>query len=199
MAEFKLTPPLVRQEIIARRRRGGAGGVVDRDVEWLQWLQREAASLPGGYVKKIVWGEEDGYPEHAWGFVQWTVRPFVQGYGCDGTTDRNVHLVALTLCGMLGIDYQRCYRDAYADNDYAWIDALPDDASLVEETRLPAEPSLDAIVLMLADLEQINNRSLVAVLAGVLEEWDLLPTCYWERKDAAKARVRAVIGAGLRA
>ncbi|HPA02578.1 MAG TPA: hypothetical protein PLK29_10225 [Chiayiivirga sp.] len=198
MAEYKLTPPMVRGEITARRRRGGQGSAVDRDVEWLQQLQRLAASLPGGYVKKIVWDREDGYPEHSWGFMQWTVRPFVQGYGCDGTTDRNVHLVALTLCGMLGIDYRRCYREAYADCDGAWIEALLDDAGLAEETRLPAEPSLDAIVLMLSDLGQINNRSLVSVLAEALEDRGWPVARYWDLEDAAKARVRAAIAEGFR-
>ncbi len=195
MAEYKLAPSLVQEEIAARQRRGARGSVMDRDVEWLLQLQSQAASLPGGYVKKIVWDREDGYPEHAWGFIQWTVRPFVQGYGCDGTTDRNVHLVALTLCEMLDIDYLHCYREAYAENECAWIEALSEDRNLIEETRLPAEPSMDAFVLMLADLYQINNRSLVAVLADALQArgWPL--ERYWEREDAAKARVRAATGA----
>lgn len=74
-------------------------------LSWLIRSAERAATLPKGYIKKILWDAEGGYLEHAHGFVQYSPRPFVQGYGCDGTTDENVHLIALTLCERLGIDY----------------------------------------------------------------------------------------------
>lgn len=196
MAEFKLTPADMQQEIASYRRQAAAKDAVARDLAWLRQLQRAATALPGGYVKKIVWDKEGGYPEHAWGYVQWTVRPFVQGYGCDGTTDGNVHLVALTLCAMLDIDYRRCYREAYAETEDAWIEALRGDLALVAETLLPIEPSLDAITLMLSDLSQINNHSLVTVLAEALLARGWPVEAYWKQVDDAKAHMRLARRAG---
>ena len=130
-----------------------------------------ATHLLGGYVKKIIWDEAGGFPEHSWGYVQFSPRPFRQGYGCDGTTDENVHLIAATLCQKLGLDYARLYRDAYPDdagNAEDWITALLQDESLRAETLIPNEAGLDEWVLLLSDLSEINNHSLVGVLTSRL-------------------------------
>lgn len=131
-------------------------------------LSKYACTLPGGYVKKIVWDEAGGYPEHAWGYTQYTVRPYVQGYGCDGTTDENIHLIASTLCAAAGVDYASAYNEAYPGDDplestQAWVAELPKREALVKETILPSL-SNESLMLALSDLYQINNRTLVCIL-----------------------------------
>jgi hypothetical protein len=141
-----------------------------------------ARRLPNGYVKKITWDEEGGYPEHAWGYVQYSPRPFRQGYGCDGTTDNNIHLIAAVFCNRLGLDYIDIYKEAYPDSDGVeqWIANLLGDKELREETIIPEVIGMDELILTLSDLYQINNRSLVSVLEERLldkgfdvQEWHL--------------------------
>ena len=140
-----------------------------RLIERLAHAAESASRMPGGYVKKIVWDAEDGYPEHAWGYVQYSPRPYRQGYGCDGTTDENIHLIAATLCGRLGIDYAAAYAEAYPadtapDEAKAWVADMLADPRLAGETAIPKGTGKKTLSLALQDLYQINNRSLVEVL-----------------------------------
>ena len=99
-----------------------------------------AHRLPNGYIKKIIWDEEGGYPEHAWGYVQYSPRPFRQGYGCDGTTDENIHLIAAVFCERLGLDYTEIYKEAYPDSSDGIEQSmanLMDDKEIHEETTIP--------------------------------------------------------------
>ncbi len=128
-----------------------------------------ARQIPAGYIKKIVWDKEDGYPEHAWGYIQYSPRPYRQGYGCDGTTDGNVHLIAATLCGRLGIDYAAAYAEAYRSDTpleeaKAWVADMLADERLAQETVIPRGAGRTALSLALSDLYQVNNRSLVEVI-----------------------------------
>lgn len=143
-------------------------------LDYLWDLSKKAALLPEGHLVRIVWDAEEGYPEHAWGYEQFTVRPYRQGYGCDGTTDTNIHLIALELCDRLGIDYVDAYVAAYPedttfDDCQRWTSELRDDMKIRAETLIPADSSPAVVGLMLNDLYQINNRSLVAELEERLE------------------------------
>jgi hypothetical protein len=132
--------------------------------------------LPKGYIKKILWDTQGGYPEHAHGFVQYSPRPFVQGYGCDGTTDENVHLIALTLCKRLGIDYVAVYAKAYPDADkdtLGWIRGLPLDKEITRETIIPKHAGAKELALMLNDLQAANNRSVIDVLLETFGRRDI--------------------------
>jgi len=145
------------------------------DNEFASWFFQCAAkamSFSGGYIKKILWDAEGGYPEFSHGTIQYSPRPFIQGYGCDGATDENIHLIAVTLCQKLGIDYVAAYVQAYNPDDDTinWIKSLPNDRALMEETILPENAGPEELGLMLHDLYQINNRSLVCVLEDALEE-----------------------------
>jgi hypothetical protein len=116
------------------------------------------------YGVKIIWTRATPSP----GFVQWTIRPYVQGMGCDGTTDGPIHLIAKTFVRQKGGDYKALYKQAYEwkesrgekASDNEWIDDLEE--NYAEETHIPAviNPKL-----MLADLYDINNRSVVEVLS----------------------------------
>lgn len=145
------------------------------DAEFAAWFfqcAKKASNLPGGFIKKILWDAEGGYPEFSHGTIQYSPRPFVQGYGCDGTTDSNIHLIAFTLCQRLGIDYVVAYVQAYNPDDDTinWIRSLPKNQALIEETILPENTGSEELGLMLYDLYQINNRSLVCALEDILEE-----------------------------
>lgn len=147
--------------------------VIKRHQSWLDDLQAKSRKLPGGFIKKIVWDKEGGYPEHSWGFIQYTLRPYVQGYGCDGTTDNNIHLIAMHLSAMLGLQYEDLFLSAYPDEKsieevFRWFDIIRNDPVLRKETKLPKTITQDALLLALHDLYDINNRSLVCVIC---ESW----------------------------
>jgi hypothetical protein len=123
-------------------------------------------------VLKITWDETGGYPAHAWGYVQWSVRPFTQGQGCDGTIDENVHLIGLRLCAQLGLDYAALHDEAYPKTPFEYS---PEDQREAErETEIPPL-SAEALQLLLEDLTDINNHSLRAVLEERLIEIGTLP------------------------
>lgn len=155
-----------------------------------------ARLLPGGWVQKIVWCKELGCPPHAYGYTQYTARPYRPGYGCDGTTDANVHLIAMTVCQRLGIDYAAAYEEAYSDNDrdigtaLEWLASLPDDDALQAETLAPADAAHDTLVLMLSDLYQINNRALVSVLEDKLAALGHDVTNWFNEETALRAWAR---------
>jgi len=116
--------------------------------------------------KKIVWDKEGGYPKHAWGYIHWSIRPFEQRDGCDGTTDANIHLIALRLCEALGLDYPALYEKAYDWQEkkpgQSWLRHY-DWAPILEEAII-SEVSEQTLRNLLYDLGEINNRSVVAVL-----------------------------------
>lgn len=162
-------------------------------IEYVRSLAKRAATIPGGFVKKIVWDEAGGYPEHAWGFVQYTIRPYWPGFGCDGTTDQNVHYIACLLSEQLGVDYAKAYRRAYASDtslkdSRKWVQELKADAVLQRETCVPELSEPDALTLMLADLYQINNRSLVYELEKELAKRGHKVDDFCFREKDAKAR-----------
>jgi hypothetical protein len=159
-------------------------------------VENRAAQIPGGYILKIVWDAEGGYPEHAWGYIQYSARPFHPGHGCDGTTDQNIHLIAATLAARCGLDYQAIYREAYADNnpETEWLDRLLLDASIAKETVVPEGVTLNDWIIALHDLYDINNRSLVAVLIGqyLVQQFPTIDQWYIHYDAIIAARKKAM-------
>ncbi len=131
---------------------------------------RKGALEANKQILKIVWDQDGGYPEHAWGYVQWSIRPYEQRYGCDGTTDLNIHLIALRLCESLGLDYVDLYERTYAEHDGfeygdSWLrHRTPTDWESIEAQTIVPEPSEQALRNVLYDLGEINHHSLVRVL-----------------------------------
>jgi hypothetical protein len=157
-------------------------------LDYVDQLHALAVRIPGGHLKKIVWTVDDGYPPHAAGYVQWTVRPFYQGYGCDGTTDGCVHFIASTICEHLGIDYAAAYAEAYEDTSLpeakAMVQAIISEQTRLDEIILPSmPPTRQAVSLMLSDLYAVNNRSLCEVLVEKLSRvgFDVKDFCLTER------------------
>ncbi len=161
----------------------------ERTRDYLPQLRNTAQKLPDGHLIKIVWDKEGGYPEHAWGYTQYTVRPYRQGYGCDGTTDSNIHLIALDIMKRLGLDYATIYREAYQDEnpDTGWIEALSQDKDLVSETLIPEAIGIPDLILMLSDLYQINNRTLVATLENHLMDWGIDVSDWYLYEDSLRS------------
>jgi hypothetical protein len=145
-----------------------------RAMDWLLECARQAERIPGGFVKKIVWDAEGGYPEHAWGYPQYSPRPYRPGYGCDGTTDGNIHLIAAIVCERLGIDYAAAYAEAYShDSTLAgtreWLNDLRRDPEVAAETLVPEGTSNAVVAGMLHDLREINHHNLAGLLEDILE------------------------------
>lgn len=153
-----------------------------------------ALNIEEGYVQVITWKKELGADDHLDGFIQVTSRPYKQGYGCDGTTDSNIHLIAKTICESIGIDYIDAYMKSYIGMDadsmtqaIEWISNLKNNPRVVSETIIPVEITLDVLRLVLIDLYQINNRTLVETLAELMIAKGFDVDDYYNHEDRLKA------------
>lgn len=154
-------------------------------------LHNLSQSIPGGHLVMITWTVEDGYPVHAAGYTQWTVRPVHPGYGCDGTTDDNVHLMGMHICQSLGIDYAEAYASAYDDTPLEeareMFASILADPSIRQTTLMPAlPPTKETLILLLSDLYQLNNRSFTDVLCQRFASKGLEVDDFCLREDTVK-------------
>ncbi len=139
----------------------GAAGAPD-------WLKARATA-EGKQILKIVWDRAGGYSQHAWGYMQWSLRPFGGRYGCDGMTDANIHLIAIRLCGELGLDYFSLYEMAYPDRQGdCWLRRY--DFSREEGETVFPELLQQSLRNLLYNLGEINARSILAVLEDDLND-----------------------------
>ena len=137
---------------------------------WLRRCIRRAEAI-GGWVKRIQTRViRDEQVNRRW--VNYSPRPYVQGYGCDGTTDRCIHLVAFTLAQRLGLDYDALYTEVYGDAEegIGWSEYLE---PAKDETFVPGE--IDPL-LVLDDLMDVNNYRLAGRLGEELIKLGLVPT-----------------------
>lgn len=91
-----------------------------------------------------------------------SLRPYVQGYGCDGSTDPNIHAIANRLAEQHGIDYLAVMARSYPGDfsgDSAFSGLIDED--VLAETIIPEVIDVD---LALQDLREINNYSLAMEL-----------------------------------
>lgn len=110
-----------------------------------------------------------------------TIRPFIVGCGCDGSTDNNIHYVAEYMVKKLGFNYKKIYENAYSKKDgkdcAEWIDKplseLEDSTGMGKVKDTTTIPDDATVGLVLEDLYQINNRSLVEVLEELLEKYNI--------------------------
>lgn len=193
--EIKLEPTrdVIVNELKALRKTGVSASSIKYSEERLEGLRQRATRLPGGHILKIVWDAEGGYPEHAWGYTQYTVRPFIQGYGCDGTTDSEIHYIAIRLCEQLNINYLQAYGKAYGPQGLkqarAWLEGLRSKTMPADTVILPESVNEDALRLMLSDLYQINNRSLVDVLQEELADQGFQVSDWYSCEDQLTLQV----------
>lgn len=143
----------------------------------------QKAQDKGKYIVKITWDKQGGYPEHSWGYVQWTVRPFMQTQGCDGTIDMNVHCIGIKFCQFLGLDYFKLYDNAYSWRDGDNADWLREyDLDFTESQTIIPPMSAQSLKCLLYDLNDINHRSLVAVLHDEFTKLGYDVEEYWKVK-----------------
>ena len=136
-------------------------------------------------VLRIVWDKEGGYPEHAWNYVQWSVRPFRQMDGCDGTIDDPVHLIGYRLCSQLGLDYAALMDEAYAwrdkDDNGDWVrETTEEQWQAIERNTVVPKLSAQSLSRLLYDLTDINYHSLVALLHDKFKTRGYDVDEYWE-------------------
>lgn len=153
-----------------------------------------ASNIENGYVQVIHWKKELGAQESLDGYIQVTARPYKQGYGCDGTTDSNVHLIAKTVCEKIGIDYIASYEEAYCERvekwlieAKEWLNGLQKNDVLISETIIPEVITLDVLRLVLSDLYQLNYRILVEVLTNKMVEKGYLVEDFFNHEDELKS------------
>jgi len=105
--------------------------------------------------------------------ISHSVRPYEQGYGCDGTTSQNINWIAYVLCQRLQIDYIDLYRQTYlrdqtkkgemsTDEFEAWITA----EHTRNETVVPDNINIYHVI---GDLMDINYKELAARLQDEIE------------------------------
>lgn len=174
--------------------------LTDRRAKRAPDYAKTAALAHGKDILHVVWDQAGGYPQHAWGYEQWSVRPFTQMYGCDGTTDANIHYIAMKLCEAIGIDYPALYDVAYEwqekERQKRGRSDMPGDwlrrfnwAPIAAETIVPTEPTHLAFQRLLDDLGEINNRSVVAALEDALIDKGYDTTNWWETEKPADEEV----------
>jgi len=157
--------------------------------------------LPDSWLKYIYYEVLDSNGRLARWWVEMSVRPYIQGYGCDGTTDEPIHAIANRLAAAYGIYYPdllvSAYPDSYSpDEDFAWLT----DKAVLGETFIPDK--IDPM-LTLDDLMSINNYQVADLLGELLAERGIVSLDWpflcegdaWEgrKKQAVTAYLNAVV------
>ena len=126
--------------------------------DWIKQNIEQGKTLRNPWIKLITYE----YTNTVTGKIRrhWStsLRPYIQGYGCDGSTDLNIHALANKLAEQHGLDYPALMRRAYPDNfsmadDFHWLH----DEDVLAETVIPKEVDAE---LALRDLQDINNYTL---------------------------------------
>lgn len=129
-----------------------------KDNEYIEHLIKRGCELDNPWIKLVTTEHRNTATGEIRRYWSTSLRPYMQGYGCDGTTDLNIHAISNRLAAQQGIDYRlllaRAYPDDFsASDDFSWLE----DDVVVAETIIPDEIDSD---LALRDLEAINNYTL---------------------------------------
>ncbi len=128
------------------------------EKDWIERKIEQGKTLQNPWIKLITYE----YTHTITGTIRrhWStsLRPYMQGYGCDGTTDLNIHALANRLAEQQGLDYPALMIRAYPDDfsladDFQWLH----DEDVLAETVIPKAVNAD---LALKDLQDINNYTL---------------------------------------
>jgi hypothetical protein len=132
-----------------------------------------ASSLPGSWIKILTFQAEDLETSETRYWWQISLRPYIQGYGCDGTTDANIHALAMRFGESCGFHYPDMLIEAYPQS-YLPCDVFDwlEDEGVIAETYFPEQ--IDPI-LLLDDLGEINNHTLADILGTHLVEQEVIP------------------------
>tara|TARA_R110000868_G_scaffold411516_1_gene705117 strand:- start:4875 stop:5405 length:531 start_codon:yes stop_codon:yes gene_type:complete len=141
-------------------------------------------------IYRKTWDETDGLNQkhHMYGYTQFSVRPYKLSYGCDGTTDKNIHFIAYFAFSNLGICYKELYNLAYPergkedfDSFSEYIDHVLCDSFIKKTTIVPTVFNQDIFTKIMHDLYEINYRSLVDVCISKLYEFNIDANEFWNK------------------
>ena len=116
-------------------------------------------------IYEIIHNEEEGINKehHCYNYTQYSVRPYKLTYGCDGTTDNNIHLIALHICNYYNINYIEVYKNAYNDRDLddhqdfeKYLKYIQNDKFLKTTTIFPSVINETIVNELIHDLYEIN-------------------------------------------
>lgn len=148
-----------------------------------EWILQKAAAA-GKQVLMVRWDKADGWDTNhpAYGFVQWSVRPYTLGDGCDGTVSGAVHLLAMNMLEQLGLSYAHLYRDAYPTSP-AWEPTQAERAELVN--WIEAFPTVDDETLrkLLSSLGAINNSTFLYYIVSNVKPLGYDVEDWWVREE----------------
>ena len=128
------------------------------EKDWIERKIEQGKTLHNPWIKLIT----HEYTNTVTGKIRrhWStsLRPYVQGYGCDGSTDLNIHALTNRLAEQHGLDYPALLIHAYPD-DFSLADNLDwlYDKDVLAETVIPKKVDAE---LALKDLQDINNYTL---------------------------------------
>ena len=122
-------------------------------------------------IIRIVW-DESHIPEHAKGFVQWSIRPYRVTDTCDGTRDGVCFLMGLRLCERLGLNISQLFDKAYPKEAgyFADKDNLAYLALLKDEVEMPKQINSVVLRQFLYSLRSMNHRSFADVLEAAFSD-----------------------------
>ena len=129
-----------------------------KDNDWIERKIEQGERLQNPWIKLITREYTNTVTGKIRRHSSTSLRPYMQGYGCDGTTDLNIHALANRLAEQQGLDYPALLVRAYPDDfslatDFQWLH----DEVVLAETIIPKDINAD---LALKDLEDINNYTL---------------------------------------
>lgn len=164
--------------------------------EYTELKIEEGNELLGSWIKLVTTEHQNTITGKTRRYWSTSLRPYVQGYGCDGTTDMNIHTIANILAEKYGLDYRSLLVQSYPDqfslsNDFSWLN----DDVVMAETTIPEEIDPD---LVLQDLGQINNHTLVINLGVELYKLGIISTNWEEFKNNQDTMIKEVQQAMLR-
>jgi len=138
--------------------------------EYTEFNIDEGYERPHSSIKLITTEYRNIYTGESRRSWSTSLRPYIQGDGCDGTTDLNIHAIANRLASKHGLDYGSLLVQAYPDDatdpdHFSWLKDDVDDVVMAEPI-IPEQIDPD---LALRDLEEINNYTLANV-----KKYDLL-------------------------
>ena len=150
------------------------------DQEWIEHIIEPKNQLSKSWIKLITHEYKNTKTGAIRRYSYTSVRPYVQGYGCDGTTDLNIHAIANRLAEQQGLDYPALWRKAYPFYFYAKFDfSLFTDDVVLAETLIPQKIDAD---VALRDLEAINNYTLAMEFGIALHEIGAISTDWAETR-----------------
>lgn len=154
-----------------------------------EYYSKYGGNISDGWIKLIVNECIDIQTGNTRRFWSTSLRPYRQGYGCDGTTDINIHTIANELGKRNGIDYQifinQTFSKSIASAYYNWLNegiALP-------ETIIPEKIDID---MALKDLNEINNYTVSIEFGIALYRCGATKT-NWEEVKMQQEKIKKLI------